>query len=289
MRVIGHPRCKTTAPTPPSFQIHVSKAVADKRAVGEAFQAFARQDHAVRIGAHSLPQKYQPEKMTRRALIVDDEPATCQLIRGVLSSSGMDSLSLTKSVEATGYLREEKFDVVVLDFAMPAPNGIELAQQARDSGHNQRTPIIMISDDQRPSAVSEGFDAGANFFLYKPIDTARLLRLIRITQGTVEHDKRRFRRVKVRSRVSLTSDQGDFDCETVDVSLNGMMVNSPKVAPAGSAVRVSLEIPGSAPILAAGSIKRIIGDHQMGIQFDLLRTDESGRLQEFLLPLIIEG
>jgi hypothetical protein len=31
------------------------------------------------------------------------------------------------------------------------------------------TPIILISDDQRPSAMSIGFEAGANFF-YKPID-----------------------------------------------------------------------------------------------------------------------
>jgi DNA-binding response OmpR family regulator len=112
--------------------------------------------------------------MPRRALIVDDEPAVCQLIQGVLGSSGMDSLTLTKSADATGYLRDEKFDVVLLDFAMPAPSGIELAQQARGSGFNQKTPIIMISDDQRPSAVSEGFDAGASFFLYKPVDITRL-------------------------------------------------------------------------------------------------------------------
>jgi hypothetical protein len=36
-------------------------------------------------------------------------------------------------------------------------------------------------------------------------------------------------------------------------------------------------------------VMRTVGEHQMGIQFNLLRTDESGRLQEFLLPLIIEG
>lgn len=227
--------------------------------------------------------------MNRRALIVDDEPATCQMIRGVLNSNGMDSLTLTRSADAAGYLREEKFDVVVLDFSMPAPNGIELAQQARVSGFNQRTPIIMISDDQRPSAVAEGFGAGANFFLYKPLDTTRLLRLIRVTQGAVEQEKRRFRRVKVRSRVRISSDRGDLDCETVDVSLNGMMVDSPHTMPAGSAVRVSLDIPGSKPILAVGAVKRTIGEHQMGIEFNLLRTDESGRLQEFLLPLIIEG
>lgn len=228
--------------------------------------------------------------MPRRALIVDDEPAVCLLIQGVLTSSGLDSLTLTKSADATGYLRDEKFDVVLLDFAMPAPSGIELAQQARGSGFNQRTPIIMISDDQRPSAVSEGFDAGASFFLYKPIDMTRLQRLIRVTQGAVEQEKRRFRRVPVRSKVRLSSDQGDLDCETINLSLNGMMVYSPHTVPAGSRVRVTLDMPnGAKPLLGTGAVMRTVGEHQMGIQFNLLRTDESGRLQEFLLPLIIEG
>jgi DNA-binding response OmpR family regulator len=228
--------------------------------------------------------------MTRRALIVDDEPALCELMKGVLNSTGLDSLTLTKSSDATGYLREEKFDVVVLDFAMPSPSGVDLAQQARGSGFNQRTPIIMISDDPRPSAVSEGFEAGASFFLYKPLDTSRLLRLIRVTQGAIEHEKRRFRRVPVRSKVRLSSELGDIDCETIDLSLNGMMVKTPRTMPTGSHVRVSLDMPnGAQPIVGNGSVMRMIGENQMGIQFNLLRTDESGRLQEFLLPLIIEG
>ena len=48
-------------------------------------------------------------------------------------------------------------------------------------------------------------------------------------------------------------------------------------------------MPGSKPTLVVGAVKRTIGDHQMGIEFNLLRTDESGRMEEFLLPLIIEG
>jgi hypothetical protein len=141
--------------------------------------------------------------------------------------------------------------VVLLDFAMPAPSGIELAQQARGSGFNQRTPIIMISDDQRPSAVSEGFDAGASFFLYKPIDMTRLQRLIRVTQGAVEQEKRRFRRVPVRSKVRLSSDQGELDCETIDLSLNGMMVHSPRTVPAGSRVRLTLTYPTAPNLFSA--------------------------------------
>src|SRR4029077_20676475 len=80
------------------------------------------------------------------------------------------------------------------------------------------------------------------------------------------------------------------DCETIDLSLNGMMVKAPRTVPTGSHVRVSLDMPnGAQPIVGNGSVMRMIGENQMGIQFNLLRTDESGRLQEFLLPLIIEG
>jgi len=228
--------------------------------------------------------------MSRRALIVDDEPAVCRLIQSVLSSSGVDSLVLTKSADASAYLRDEKFDVVLLDFTMPAPSGPQLAQQARGSGYNQRTPIIMISDDQRPSAVSEGFSAGASFFLYKPIDVTRLQGLIRAARGAVEQEKRRFRRVQLRSEVRLTCEGTDMDCETVDLSLNGMLVNCPRTIAPGSPVRISLNIQGGGqPLLGSGVVARTVGDRQMGIQFNLLRADENGRLQELLLPLIIEG
>jgi hypothetical protein len=44
-------------------------------------------------------------------------------------------------------------------------------RQMRNSRFNRLTPIIMISDDQRPSALSVGFAAGASFFLYKPPST----------------------------------------------------------------------------------------------------------------------
>ena len=69
-----------------------------------------------------------------------------------------------------------------------------------------------------------------------------------------------------------------------------MMVHCPRTVPAGSHVRVTLDMPnGAKPLLAAGAVMRTVGDHEMGIQFNLLRSDESGRRQEFLLPLIIEG
>jgi DNA-binding response OmpR family regulator len=219
--------------------------------------------------------------------VVDDEPAVCQLIHDVMNSVGMNVLALTKSSDAANFLRDEKFDVVLLDLRMPAPDGIEVARQTRGSGFNRMTPIIMISDDQNLSAVSEGFEAGANFFLYKPIDKGRLLHLIRATRGAIKHEQRRFRRVHHRATVRLTSGKLQVHGQTVDISLNGMLVEAARCVPSGSQVEVRLELsPGSKPIVGPAMVMRTMGENQMGIEFSQLNKIESGRLQEFLLPLI---
>jgi DNA-binding response OmpR family regulator len=227
--------------------------------------------------------------MQRRALIVDDEPAVCEFIQGILTGIGMSVLTLTNSRQAEPLLRDEKFTVAIFDLRMLAPDGSELTRQARASGINQMTPIILVSDDQGNAAVSHGFAAGASFFLYKPIDKARLLKLVRATQGAIEHERRRFRRVSQQSKVLLGFDKKEWECETIDISLNGMLVTGPGDVLAGSIVRVNLYLtPGMKPIVGTGIVVRVLGGNRMGIQLSQFTTAESGRLQEFLLPLILK-
>lgn len=222
--------------------------------------------------------------MQRRALVVDDEPVVCQMIGKILKSAGIEALTLTRSTEAPEILDEGMFDVVFLDLHMPFPDGIDLARQMRSSRFNRLTPIIMISDDQRPSALSVGFAAGASFFLYKPIDKDRLLKLVRATQGAMEHERRRTRRVPIQSKISLQFGAEELPGKTVDVSMGGLLVHASRILPLGSALRMSLQLsPRMAPIQAAGSVVRILHGAQMGIQLNQLALSESNRLQEFLL------
>jgi DNA-binding response OmpR family regulator len=225
--------------------------------------------------------------MQRRGLIVDDEAAVCEMVGKAMISAGMEALTLTSSSSATGLLNGGKFDMVFLDLHMAAPDGIELARETRHSRWNRKTPIILISDDQRPSAMSVGFEAGASFFLYKPIDKDRLAKLIRAAQGAAEYGRRRTRRVALHSKVKLVLGREELEGETIDVSLNGMLIKAQRTLPTGSRVRLSLELsPKTKPIVGAGSIVRVWGGTQMGIQMDELTVGESERLQEFLLPLI---
>jgi len=225
--------------------------------------------------------------MEKRALIVDDEPATCQLIEKVLNSVGMDSLSLTKSAEAFDILDRGKFAMVFLGDRMPFPDGPELTRRMRDSASNRITPIVMLSDDQHPTAMSRGFQAGASFFMYKPVDKERLLMIVRATQGAMEHEHRRTRRVPVKSRVMLRFGGQAIEGETVDVSMQGVLVKTQRVLPVGSSVDISLRLSKTmGPIVGTGSVVRLAGANQMGIHLGRLSLAESQKLQDFLLPLI---
>jgi DNA-binding response OmpR family regulator len=225
--------------------------------------------------------------MQKRALIVDTELETCELIENVLRSVGIDALTLNRSSEAPEILREGKFAVAFFALRMTSPDGPELTRQMRDSTSNRMTPVVLISDDQRPAAVSQGFEAGASFFLYKPVNKERLLRLIRATQASTEHERRRTRRVPVKSRVLLSHGSQQIDAESIDVSMEGVLVKAPKALPVGSSVNVAMHLShGMRPVTGAGCVVRLSAGNQMGIHLGRLDLAESQRLQEFLLPLI---
>ena len=91
----------------------------------------------------------------KRALIVDDDATTCELIEHALTSMGMNSLTVTRSEEAPEILRHARFAVAFLDHHMNFPDGPALARQMRASGSNRLTPIVLISDDQRPDSSTD--------------------------------------------------------------------------------------------------------------------------------------
>ncbi len=164
--------------------------------------------------------------MEKRAIIVDDEASTCELIEKVLNSAGIESLTVTNSREAPELLRHGRFAVAFLDHHMEFPDGLELARQMRASGSNRRTPIVFISDDQRPAAVSEGFEAGASFFLYKPVDKERVQRLVQATQTSIENGLRRTRRVAMKSKVDISYRGQKIEAETINVTATIRMADS---------------------------------------------------------------
>ena len=224
--------------------------------------------------------------MATRVLVVDDDPATCELIREVLVSTEIDCLAMTRSESAVSHLAAEKFDAIFLDVNMPSPDGIELACKIRSGGLNVSTPIMVITGQDDRALLARAFSSGANFFLYKPVDRHDILRLLRATHGSIESEKHRFRRVKVQCKVSISCGSTRLTGATLDMSLGGIFVQTSRVLPVGSVARVSIDLKSDPPLSVSARVLRVAGEDCMGMQFENLAVSEAKRLQDFLLPLL---
>ena len=244
--------------------------------------------NGIGVSIADLPQDSKEMKVPVRILVVDDDPTVCELIQTVLSSVEIESLTLTSSTAAMPYLSQEKFSAIFLDVRMPAPDGIDLTRQIRASGLNKTTPIAIITGEDDRSVLARAFDAGASFFLFKPIDRHRMLRLIRVSEGPVQREARRYQRVRIQCPVSLECGERKLSGTTLDLSLNGFSVQVASALPVGSSVAVSLELKlNSPPVHLGARVVRTFGEACMGLQIEHATAEESRRLQEFLLPIIL--
>ena len=225
-----------------------------------------------------------------RILIVEDEKSTGEAIRAVLEAADAECRLESSAGKAEEMLGREKYDAIFLDAQMPPPGGLQLAKLIRSGGMNSYTPIIFVSGQDTAEEMTRAFQSGANLFLFKPFERDRLLRVLRAARGPIEQERRRFLRIAVRCHVALERGEERGEGETLDLSLEGMLVETRAAWPTGAKIRGRLELtPGQEPAEVSGRVVRLAGPDRVGIQFDALRGEESARLQAFLLPLILKS
>ena len=117
---------------------------------------------------------------------------------------------------------------------------------------------------------------------YTPIDRAQLLKRVRATQGAMEHERRRTRRVTIPSKVRLKFGKEELEGETIDVSMSGLLGRAPRTAPVGSSLGICLQLSNRMrPIAVVGSGARILNGNQMGIQLDQLLSQTARPCRNF--------
>jgi DNA-binding response OmpR family regulator len=112
-----------------------------------------------------------PAKTTfpsRRALIVEDEPAIREIVRLHLSLAGFETHEAADGRAALDRLRTDSFDLVVLDVMLPGVDGVTLCRTLRSGGPNERAAVLMLTArDTEPDKVL-GLESGADDYLTKP-------------------------------------------------------------------------------------------------------------------------
>jgi|SRR5579883_2894725 len=108
-------------------------------------------------------------------LVVDDESSIRELIKDVLSMEGHAVDTAPNAVEGLAMLAKKRYDVVIMDRNMPKMTGIEAVKKMRATPALKDQKVIMCTSAGMVSEVDEAFQAGANDYVMKPIDLAKLV------------------------------------------------------------------------------------------------------------------
>lgn len=110
-----------------------------------------------------------------RILLVEDDPNCSRLIFDLLSVHGYAVKPENNGTDALKTVQNEKYDLIILDLRLPGENGFVIAEQARKSPCNSDSNIIVLSAFTDRQNKLRAYQAGADTFLSKPVDTRELL------------------------------------------------------------------------------------------------------------------
>lgn len=114
-------------------------------------------------------------------LVVDDDRLVLALVADALTTIGQPVVTARTVMEAEALLERRPL-LALLDFHLPAARGDALCRTIRLDPVAGDLPIVMITGRDRPDALRRSFAAGADDFLYKPLDARGLTEKVRAVQ-----------------------------------------------------------------------------------------------------------
>jgi DNA-binding response OmpR family regulator len=114
--------------------------------------------------------------MSKRILIVDDEPRYLRLLEANLRTEGYEVATAQDGVQAVDIFSSQPIDLILLDIMMPRMDGFSTCQRIREYSN---VPIIMLTAKGEEQDRVRGLDLGADDYLVKPFSATELLARVR--------------------------------------------------------------------------------------------------------------
>jgi len=152
--------------------------------------------------------------VTRKILVVDDEPAQLRLIERTLNAAGFQVVKAGSGQEALRLVFEQRPELVLLDVIMPEIDGWQTCRLIREVSD---IPVIMLTGRRHSEDdIVRGLESGADEYLAKPIGNRELLARVKAALRRAEQSSGSNGKKKV-----LFSN----DYLTVDVAERKVLVN----------------------------------------------------------------
>ena len=110
--------------------------------------------------------------MTRKVLVVDDNPAVRAILKLTLEQAGYRVTVASNGKEGLKKVRESRPDLVLLDIMMPGIDGWQVCHLLREVAD---VPIIMLTVLDKEEQIARGLNLGADDYIVKPWSNRELL------------------------------------------------------------------------------------------------------------------
>ncbi len=149
-------------------------------------------------------------------LVVDDNQKIRRLIDIYLRREGFSTLLAETGDQALHLLGEQAVDLMIVDIMMPGMDGYALVRQLREN--RMEIPVLMATAKTEFADKKEGFEAGADDYMTKPVDLEELVLRVRAL----------LRRSRIYSENQIRIGEVTLDYNTLEVRLPGETVVLPQ-------------------------------------------------------------
>jgi len=148
------------------------------RAVRAAAGEYADGKQSTLITRHSLREV---AKTGVRVLLVEDDGVNATLATTMLEHQGFEVTAVENGLEAVNAIKENEFDLVLMDIQMPVMDGLEAASTIRETEKKtgKRVPIVALTAHVLKEDRERCFEAGMDDYLAKPVQIAEFLQKVR--------------------------------------------------------------------------------------------------------------
>ena len=117
--------------------------------------------------------------MAKTILAVDDSGSLRQMLAFSLKAAGYGVIEAVDGQDALDKAKLQTVDMVLTDQNMPGMDGLSLIKALRAMKSYEKVPILMLTTESGDDIKAQGRAAGANGWLVKPFDPARLTEVVK--------------------------------------------------------------------------------------------------------------
>jgi CheY-like chemotaxis protein len=222
--------------------------------------------------------------MSLKIMVVDDEPASSQLLRVLAAPEGHTLLKFDDCPTAGDRADKQRFDVAFVGMRLPQLEGLALARRLRNSQLNRETAIVMLSPSDDIESLRKAFGDGADFVLTKPLTAARLRPMLAAMDSSGWKGRRHAARLPLFTEVLCTLDNRQFPLRSMNISETGMLLQPTLEIEVGQEVGLEFkiaEVRASLNVLVR--IVRKEGTERMGVAFKGLAPEDHNAIQLYVM------